>query len=282
MVSTQRQMIAVAVLVCGFAVGMAGLLNYFKYRTTEMRLVKERLLVTGRAIENGIQSALALGLQFGDIGTLPGTLERERATDDLILSIDVFDVNGHLLYSTDRLRTARPVPPAWIAATKTAKAGKDDWFVEAANESAAGMSIENNFGLTIGYVALRYSAEQIEESVQVVGRRLALASLLIFFAAAALASAALLAVMNRLTRDIALAETALKSSAPGQVPSRGGAFGAMLHQFAETVRDAEQQISDVRASLQRATAAGSPSPTAAPPPTLSCAGAASHRPGVPA
>ena len=47
------------------------------------------------------------------------TLERERATDDLILSIDVFDVNGHLLYSTDRLRSARPVPPAWLAATKT-------------------------------------------------------------------------------------------------------------------------------------------------------------------
>ena len=30
MMSTKRRMIAVAVLVCGFAVGMAGLLDYFK------------------------------------------------------------------------------------------------------------------------------------------------------------------------------------------------------------------------------------------------------------
>ena len=51
MISTHRRMIAVALLVCGFAVGMAGLLNYFKYRSTELRLVNERLLVTGRSIE---------------------------------------------------------------------------------------------------------------------------------------------------------------------------------------------------------------------------------------
>ncbi|OYU68434.1 MAG: hypothetical protein CFE45_42795, partial [Burkholderiales bacterium PBB5] len=82
-------MIGVAVVVCGFAVGMAGMLNYFKYRSTATNIVKERLLVTGRSIDGSIQSSLALGLQFADIGTLPGTMQRERATDDLILSIDI-------------------------------------------------------------------------------------------------------------------------------------------------------------------------------------------------
>lgn len=247
-------MIAVAVLVCGFAVGMAGLLNYFKYRSTETRLVRERLLVTGRAIESGVQSALALGLQFGDIGTLPGTLERERTTDDLILSIDVFDTGGRLLHSTDKLRAARPVPPSWLATA--AKAGTADWFVEDGDDSAAGMNIENNFGLTVGYVALRYSYERLEQGMYGVGRRLALAALGSFVLAAGLASALLLAVMRRLDHDAAAAQAALcaggAAAAAGAAASlpANGPFGAMLRRFSSTVRQAEDQIAEVRASLQ--------------------------------
>ena len=92
--TTRPQMILIAVLVCMFAIGMAGFLNFFKYRSNAERLIKERLVVTGTAIENSIRSSLSLGLQFADLGTLPNMLERERATDDLILSIEVFDTEG--------------------------------------------------------------------------------------------------------------------------------------------------------------------------------------------
>ena len=44
--AARPQMILVAVLVCLFAVGMAGLLNFFKYRSNAERLIKERLVVT--------------------------------------------------------------------------------------------------------------------------------------------------------------------------------------------------------------------------------------------
>ena len=141
----------VAVVVCGFAVGMAGLLNYFKYRSTANGVVAERLTVTGKSVETSIQSSLALGLHFSDIGTLPGTLERERATDDLIQGIDVFDVDGKMLYSTDRLRSGRPAPQTWMNAVH--KSGGGDWLVDADGEAAAGISIKNNFGLTIGHLA---------------------------------------------------------------------------------------------------------------------------------
>ena len=79
MKTNRPQMILVAILVCLFAVGMAGLLNFFKYRSIAERIVQERLVATGQAIENNIQSSLALGMSFSDIGTLPGALERERA-----------------------------------------------------------------------------------------------------------------------------------------------------------------------------------------------------------
>ena len=76
-------------------------------------------------------------------------MERERANDDLILGIEVFDTEGHPLYSTDRLRAAREMPASWLASAR--RAGLADWFVRDGSDSAVGVSIENNFGLTVGY-----------------------------------------------------------------------------------------------------------------------------------
>jgi hypothetical protein len=250
MESTKRRMVLVAVLVCGFAVGMAGLLNYFKYRSTAAHLVQERLVVTGQVIENSIQSSLALGLQFSDIGTLPGTLDRERATDDLIQGIDIFDTDGQVLYSTDKLRAARPAPQAWTAAIK--RVGEANWFVSDGSESAAGISIQNNFGLTIGYLALRYSDERLNNTVHAVGRELALSAFVVFALASLLASLALLAVMGRLDDDVRTLEAALRAvDTPRGASAPRGPFKAAMQGFLDTVRAAEAQITELRGQLAR-------------------------------
>jgi len=251
MESTKRNMVAVAVVVSGFAVGMAGLLNYFKYRSTANRLVTERLAVTGKAVENTIQFALELGLQFSDIATLPGTLERERATDDLIQGIDVFDTDGVLLYSTDRLRSSRPVPASWLSAAR--KAGNDSWFVDDDSDGAAGITLKNNFNLTIGYLALRFSNERVREDAANVAHELALSAAGMFVVSAALSSLALLAVMRRLNRDVHDAEQALRSGdgvRAAAVAARGP-FGPALRRFVETTRSAETEIADLRSRMQR-------------------------------
>jgi hypothetical protein len=208
-------MIAVAVTVCGFAVGMAGLLNFFKYRSTANRVVTERLVVTGKAVENSIQSALSLGLQFSEIGTLQTTLDRERAADPLILGIDVFDTDGKPLYSTDRLRATRPAPPHWMDAAHKmgAASGSGQWTAEDEFESAAGIALKNNFELTIGYLAVRYSGERVREAAYGVGRELALTALGVFVLAAALASAAVVWVTRGLARDLKAVEDTLRRAA---------------------------------------------------------------------
>ena len=115
--------------------------------------------MTGTSIENSIQSSLALGLQFADLGTLPGTLERERATDDLILGIDVFDTDGKPLYSTDRLRATRNVPAAWLAAARQARRCRLVRQGAAPNRPPASRS-RTISACVIGYLALRYSEER--------------------------------------------------------------------------------------------------------------------------
>jgi hypothetical protein len=251
MTTTRPQMILVAVLVCLFAVGMAGFLNFFKYRSNAERIFKERLVVTGTSIENSIRSSLALGLQFGDLGTLPGMLERERATDDHILSIEVFDTAGKPLYSTDRLRATRNVPEAWLTAARQAEGA--DWFVKNGTESAAGIAIQNSFGLVLGYLALRYSEEQINQGTMAVARELALSAFGVLVVAATLASLALLAVMHRLSRDFAAMEGALRSADPMR-PSeatRKGPLGRALRRFFDSARSAETEIASLRSNLER-------------------------------
>jgi hypothetical protein len=264
MAKTKPQLIAVAVLVCLFAVGMAGLLNFFKYRSNAERIINERLVVTGTSIENSIQSSMALGLQFSDLGTLPGTLERERATDDLILSIEVFDTEGKPMYSTDRLRASRDVSAAWLTAAR--QAAPNDWSVKDGTESAAGIAIQNSFGLVIGYLALRYSEQQVADSTKAVARQLALSSLLVFVVAATLASLALLAVMGRLSRDFDAVEAALRSR-DGPRPSAAllrGPFGRALRRFFDSVRSAESELARARMELERGPNPGERAQAAAP------------------
>ena len=277
--ATKSRMIGVAVVVCGFAVGMAGLLNYFKYRTTANRLVSERLVVTGRSVENSIQSSLALGLQFSDIGTLPGILDREQATDSLIQGIDIFDTEGRMLYSTDRLRAARPVPRAWLAAAR--KAGiKDYWLIDDGQENAAGITVQNNFGLTIGYLALRFSGDRVRDDTFAVGREIAASSLLMFLAAAGLSSLALLMVMRRLGVDVGRVEAALRAgdSAKATAIASRGPFGPSLMRFLKTTRLAEAEVARLRA--QQPAEAASPPPPPPPPAAPARAAQAQSKPRV--
>lgn len=250
--STKRRLIGVAVTVCGFAVGMAGLLNFFKYRAAAEKILTERLVVTGRSVENSVQGSLALGVQFNEITTMTNILERERSTDDLIVGIDVFDMEGRMLYSTDRLRANRPAPVAWVAAAKSAGNG-GDWRAEENHEAAAGIALRNNFNLTIGYIALRYNVDRVREAAYAVAGELAMQAGLIFAGAAALASLALLWVLNGLGRSLHAVEQGLGQGDALKTGTRlmTGPFGAALRRFVETTRRAEAEIAALRSGLGR-------------------------------
>jgi hypothetical protein len=249
--STRQRMVMVAVLVCLFAVGMAGLLNFFKYRSTAERIVKERLVVIADTIETSIQQSLGLGLQFSELNMLASTLERERANDDLILGIEVFDMDGQPLYTTDKKAAPRTMPASWRGAAH--RAGGEDWFVDDGADSAAGIVIENNFGLKIGYLGVRYDSQHLHAAEASMALQLAGVAAGVFVLAATLASLALLAVMRRLSRQISALEGALRHGEAARMPEevRRGPFGRAMGRFFETVHAAETQIAQLRSQATR-------------------------------
>lgn len=247
MTSTRARFVFVALLVCIFAIGMATFLNYFKYKSTVGQIVKSRVLVVTNAIENSMQASLALGLSFGELNMLGGLLERQAASDNLILGIDVFDTVGKQLYSTDAVRTGQSVPTTWM---ETAGRAKVDWFVEEPDQFVAGIAIKNNFNLTTGYLAVRYSRSYVDAAAARVGKRLLFTAIPLLVAIALLAPLVLVLVIRRFETDM----RSMASAVDGVIVTADGnvAFGD-ARSLNATLEEAEVGLVRVRSLLLRKT-----------------------------
>jgi hypothetical protein len=244
--------IIVALVVSFFAVGMAAFLNYFKYKSTISGIVKSRMLVIGRGIETSVQASLSVGMQFMELGTMNALLTREKASDRLIRGIDVFDQTGQIIYSTDRNRVGEKVPSSWTEAAARSKT--TDWAIEGIEEFVAGISLKNNFDLTVGYLALRYAADEVERAAKIAGREILLAALISFIGIALVAPLALIVVIRRFERDLRALEAAAShlEDRAGPPPPTGSAFDPSIASLRSTLRDANVALDELRAKLDSA------------------------------
>lgn len=245
--TTRVRFIGVALLVCLFAIGMATFLNYFKYKSTLRQIVNTRLLVIGLGIENSIQSSLALGLNFAEIGTLQGLIEREKVADRLISAISVFDTGGRVLYSTQSDRVGQAVPANWLgAATRTTSR---DWFVEEPDEFTAGLALKNNFDLTVGHLVIRYARGYVDRNVSAMGVQLATISAIAFACVVLLVPLALLVILRRFERDMHALEERVAGTDSDRVGPVAPAFAPAVEELRTSIKAAEAGLAQARAKL---------------------------------
>jgi len=247
--SSRSQLVAIAALVCLFAVGMAALLNYYKYRSTAASIVKSRLVVVGRNIENTIQAALAVGLAFSELSTLPAVLDRERRADDVIRDILVFDPDGNVLFHVGGDAKPARVANDWLAAARSA--ASREWFVDSRKDPAVGVSIQNNFGVKVGDLAIRYSTATMAKAAGQVAREIAIGALAVFIGAAGLAALLVAWVMRRVEADVQRMERALSGErAQPEADAERGLVERSLEVFLAKVSAAEAQIVAARIKLR--------------------------------
>jgi hypothetical protein len=244
--------ILVALVVGFFAIGMSAFLNFFKYKSTYGTIVRERVLVVGRGVENAVQASLNVGLQFTELETLTPLMEREKAADKLIVGMDVFDDAGQVIYSTDSVRLKKDVPVGWISAAKRSKT--TEWASDDGEEVVAGISLKNNFDLTVGYLAMRYSRANLESSSAGVGREILVASLIAFGIVAVVTPLVLIIVIRRFERDLQVLETAVTHLEDGSPPPQptGSAFDGAITSLRESLRTVREEMDDVRKKLDSA------------------------------
>jgi len=246
MQSTRSRFIGVAILVCLFATGMATFLNYYKFKSTFAQIVKSRLLVIGYGIENSVQTSLGLGMSFSELGALPDLMEREKAADKLITGIDVFDAAGKTLYSTEAARVGKPAPARWVSSATNIK-GRE-WQGEDADEFVAGIALKNNFDLTVGYLALRYTRDHVEANVAKMGWKLLMIGVITFLCASALAALVLIMVLRRYERDMQAIEDRIAGK--GKAEHIPDAFRPSVEELREAIHGADASLASVRSKLQ--------------------------------
>lgn len=244
--------ILVALAVGFFAIGMSAFLNFFKYKSTFGQIVKERVLVVGRGVENAVQASLNVGLQFSELSMLPPLMQREKATDKLIRGMDVFDPSGQVIYSTDPERVKREVPLGWMRAAERSKT--TEWTAEEGDEYIAGLSLKNSFDLTVGYLALRYSRGYMDSASKGVAQEILFASLIAFGVLALVTPLALIVVIRRFERDLQTLESAVSHLEDGAAPPAptGSAFDTSIASLRDSLRGVKSELDDVRAKLDAA------------------------------
>lgn len=256
--STNDNLLVVVAIVLTFAVGMATFLNYYKFNSLVGRLMQSRVIVIANEIQDNVEKSLALGLSLQENNTLQGVIERELRADDLLKSITLFDAQGTVLYATESVQQGQKVDKYWL---KTAKnASNANWRVSDRNSLVAGVPLRNNFGVTLGHVAISYTNKPLEHCMGIIGNTLLQTALVVLMIFAALTFYLLVLAFRRYRRELLSAEaelTHLIKSLDGvhfknesEQVATTSVFLQQIHAFTASVRTTANDIDLASTAMQ--------------------------------
>jgi len=155
------------------AMALTALLNLHKFDQLLTQVLRDRLAFTVEDLRSNLETRLNLGLPLETMRHVQGTLEQRRLDDPNILSIEVFDPEGQVLFGTDRSFIGDLISPRWLetyrvlAATTgaTSADGRRTFVVHDQDALVVGTSITSNLGDTAGGIAIRYARAAIDRTV---------------------------------------------------------------------------------------------------------------------
>ncbi len=173
------------ILVLLIVMGLIFMMSYFKFQTTLATLIQNRLTVISITMGESIESAIDLGLGLGEMRTAVAVIARAKRNDPGIASIQIFDNNGQILYSTQKGRAGINVPPYVLQALEESDGRA--WRLDRGNSFVNGVTLLNSFDQMIGGIVLTYSKDVYNTKVAALTNSLTRKSILIFVGFAILA-----------------------------------------------------------------------------------------------
>lgn len=264
----RRRLLALAAGLALFSVGMSVLLVAFKLDNTLRELRHGRFSLVAGDVARVVEHSLSLGMDLADLGALDALLQRRGRADDEILSIDVADAAGRVLYSSAAERRARAMPAAWRAALRRPPSGAGTaaaaagwrWRGSAADAddaAVAGAFVDNSFAVPQGYVAVRYASGREGQARRDLAAALWPAALAVLGAAAAALCLLATWLARRFERELARAVAGVD----GKLPAAGGdGWAALVGPALRQLDGAEAALAAWRAGAPAAPPAGAPAP----------------------
>lgn len=105
-------------------------------------------------VKGALESGLRLGLALPDLPGAQASIQQNRLHEPVILSIDVFDVQGRIVFTTDTGGVGSNIPGDWR--TACLDAGRNSWHGQDEEGRLLCGAVFNGYEQVVGGVVLRY------------------------------------------------------------------------------------------------------------------------------
>lgn len=201
-----------------FVMSLLFMLSSFKFQTVLTNLISNRLSATSPTIYESIEAALDLGLGLGEIRNTESVIRRVQKNNPGIRSIDIFDIRGQVLYSTEEQRVAKPIAPYILENLETAPGHHSQ--LELDENFLSAFKLLNNYDQRVGGGTIIYSKDDYNHQVASFRNSLLIKSGMVFAAFAVLASLGIMLAFRGLRKYLNSIEdsheTIRESEANGQ------------------------------------------------------------------
>ncbi|MEO7032084.1 MAG: hypothetical protein ABI351_12705 [Herbaspirillum sp.] len=154
------------VLLTALIAATAGWALFLENRGAVLR--ESRFQFSLSTIRNNLESGLQLGLELPDLPQAQSQIEQTRIHERDIISIDIFDALGHILFTTDDSGVGANLPHAWRA---PCLAAINSWQTHDEDGSVQCVALRNSYEQVVGGVLLRYSQSNRTNTLTVLGQR---------------------------------------------------------------------------------------------------------------
>ena len=158
-------------LILTLAVSLTGLMNHYKYRKYLSDLTRDRHALVLQDIGHSIEASLALGLAVDSLPGVNTALQARTLRDPGVLSIEMFDDQGTVLYSSDESLRGDLVSKEWAVAWEVAD--QPVWTRIEHDAYVVGVQVNDVLGRAVGALALRYSRTAFDREVRAMAVRIA-------------------------------------------------------------------------------------------------------------
>ena len=159
------------VAILGVGLAMTVTLSVHMFERTLTDFLSSRFEFQLNDIRRRLETQLDLGIEFPDLQGVPEELDQYLRADEQILSIEVFDETGIVLFSTDPSFVGDLVTEEWVSSWRTSRS-RGVWSSLERDARVVGVPLRDNLGREVGSLALRYSRDFFDASVLTQASRL--------------------------------------------------------------------------------------------------------------
>jgi hypothetical protein len=157
-------------LILAFAVSLTGLMNHYKYRKFLSDLLRDRHALVLQDIGHSIEGSLALGLAVDALPGVNAALQSSISRHSGVLSVELFDESGTVLYSSDESLRGDLVSQEWTDSWNVAD--EPVWARVEHDAHVVGVRVHDSLGHAVGSLALRYSRAEFDRDVRAMALRI--------------------------------------------------------------------------------------------------------------